>query len=61
VSALLFAMVDAVLSWGFDRDRFERSVSRDMLGDKAWWSREMAKARQQIGWWRSLWPLGGGE
>ena len=60
--ALLFALVDAVL----------RSVAQEQRGLARWceevgldssaemtWGDAVACA-QQVGWWRSLWPLGGG-
>lgn len=45
MSALAFALVDAVLC----------EVECRPLNHNTW-----EQARSRIGWWRSLWPLGGG-
>lgn len=51
-TALLFALVDAVLN---ERRRVSWQM-RAHAHHKARW----ATACEELGWWRSLWPMGGG-
>lgn len=48
----LFALVDAVLA-AHQRDCWRMTA---VLGGRSAWKAAM----QDVGWWRSLWPLGGG-
>jgi len=52
--ALLFALVDAVL----ESAREETLFFCDPYTDEC---DTCARYTSQLGWWRSLWPLGGGE
>lgn len=51
--ALLFALVDAVLR---ERERNARST----CGFSEQAERRWIHRGRMVGWWRSLWPLGGG-
>lgn len=63
----LFALVDAVLAQEANESRFWRSSAmwesrlhgRDRLRLRIE-SARFKVARSHLGWWRSLWPLGGG-
>lgn len=50
--ALLFALVDAVLRDGLTHETFELHQHCHYCG--------VTPLRARVGWWRSLWPLGGG-
>jgi hypothetical protein len=62
MTALLFALVDAVYMQHRNSARQQRARARDddmaYLMSMFTWNVRSANASR--GWWRSLWPLGGG-